>query len=311
MLELLLAQYIALGQNMFSFINSAELFSLILTLATVITGGIFFLDKYRWQPQREKETGVTDKEQTGWVAQARSMFPVLFAILIIRSFIIEPFQIPSGSMQPTLLPGDFIGVEKFAYGLHDPVFHKTLIPTGKPQRGDITVFIDPENPKIDLIKRIVGLPGDTVIYRDKTLYIKPACNGQKVCPSAYEVPKQFVGVTKFTELGTDLDEYKEHLGNVEHHILRDPNLPEMYSRYYQQPGSPVGEWVVPKGHYFAMGDNRDNSLDSRYWGFMPEQNLVGKATFIWISFTFNHNPDSSWPSWLPNGVRFNRIGAIH
>ena len=112
-------------------------------------------------------------------------------------------------------------------------------------------------------------------------------------------------------LGTQLNEYKEQLGKVNHHILRDPALPEQLYRYYQQPGSPMGVWVVPKGHYFAMGDNRDNSLDSRYWGFMPEQNLVGKATFIWISFTFNHNADSMWPHWLPNGVRFNRIGSIH
>ena len=293
---------------MLSVFNAAEMFSLILTLATLITGIVFALDKFVWQPKREE---VKEESTSGWVAQARSMFPVLFAILIIRSFVIEPFQIPSGSMQPTLVPGDFIGVEKFAYGLRDPIFHKTLIPTGKPQRGDITVFIDPSNPKIDLIKRVVGLPGDTIIYQNKTLYIKPACNGKKVCPVAQEVPKQYIGLTNFKELGTQLNEYKEELGKVTHHILRDPALPEQINRYYQQPGQPMGVWVVPKGHYFAMGDNRDNSLDSRYWGFMPEQNLVGKATFIWISFTFNHNPDSMWPHWLPNGVRFNRIGSIH
>ncbi|MCL9779813.1 signal peptidase I [Vibrio sp. S4M6] len=299
----------------------ADLFSLILTIATAFTGIIFCLDKFVWERKRKNiaqgealetdtEAVRTEKEPSGWITQSRSLFPVLLVVFILRSFIIEPFQIPSGSMEPTLLPGDFIIVEKYAYGLRDPIFHETLVHTGEPKRGDIAVFVDPQNPKIDLIKRIVGLPGDTIIYRNKTLYIKPACHGKDVCPKAYQVPKQYVGPTKFTELNTPLYEYKEHLGKVNHMILRDPLIPEQYLSYFQQDGAQIGEWVVPKGDYFAMGDNRDNSDDSRYWGFVPERNLVGKATFIWMSFTFKHKADSWLPHWIPTGIRFNRLGEI-
>ncbi|WP_237360745.1 signal peptidase I [Vibrio marisflavi] len=287
----------------------ADLFSLILTIATLGTGIVYCLDKFVWQKKRQANDA-NESKTSGWITQSRSLFPVLLVVFILRSFIVEPFQIPSGSMEPTLLPGDFILVEKFAYGLRDPVFHETLIHTGEPKRGDIAVFVDPQNPKIDLIKRIVGLPGDTIIYRNKTLYIKPACKSGETCKPAFKVPKSYVGPTKFTELGTTLNEYKEHLGSVNHMILRDPVLPEQYLSYYQQDGAEIGEWIVPKGHYFAMGDNRDNSDDSRYWGFIPEKNLVGKATFIWMSFAFNHKASSWEPSWIPSSVRFKRIGTI-
>ncbi|WP_199911834.1 signal peptidase I [Dongshaea marina] len=301
----------------------ADLFSLILTLVTLITGIIYVADQLIWKRRRLVKAceGVSTSAKEGevvghapvtpgWIANARSIFPVILAVLILRSFILEPFQIPSESMQPTLLPGDFIVVQKFSYGLRDPIFHHKFFSTGEPKRGDVAVFVSPKDPKIDLIKRIVGLPGDTIIYRDKTLYIKPACHGAKVCPSLHEIAKQYIGPTRFTELGMPLYEFKEQLGTVSHKMLRNPMLPEQYQRYYQQPGSAIGEWVVPKGHYFAMGDNRDNSDDSRYWGFVPEENLIGKASFIWMSFTFDHSADSWLPHWIPTGIRFHRIGAI-
>lgn len=295
---------------MFSFANLADLFSLVLTIATLVTGVIFVADKYFWQKRRNQASQEEKREPNNWIAQARSVFPVLLAVFVLRSFIIEPFQIPSGSMQPTLLPGDFITVEKFAYGLRDPIFHHTFFHTEEPKRGDVVVFVSPKNPKIDLIKRIVGLPGDTIIYRNKTLYIKPACDANSKCTPVHEITKRYIGPTQFTELGTQLDEYQEKLGAVNHKILRDPLMPEQYLSYYQQSHSQIGEWVVPKGHYFAMGDNRDNSDDSRYWGFVPESNLIGKANFVWMSFSFQHSRGSWLPHWIPSKVRLSRIGEI-
>ncbi|WP_108649413.1 signal peptidase I [Dongshaea marina] len=303
----------------------ANLFSLILTLVTVLTGIIWIVDKLVFKRRRQvlideaqqQSEEPLSKEQLaqvapvpGWLENGRSIFPVILVVLILRSFIFEPFQIPSGSMMPTLLPGDFILVQKFAYGLRDPVFHHKFLETGEPKRGDVAVFRYPPNPKIDYIKRIVGLPGDTIIYQNKTLYVKPACHGAKTCPGLQQVTKNYIGPSQFSQMGMPLERYQEQLGKVTHDILRNPMLPEQYPSYYRQPGQEVGEWVVPPGHYFAMGDNRDNSADSRYWGFVAEKNLVGKAVAIWISFTFDHSADSWLPSWVPTGVRFSRIGGI-
>ncbi|MGL4455421.1 MAG: signal peptidase I, partial [Plesiomonas sp.] len=242
--------------------------------------------------------------QPSWVETSVSIFPVIAVVLVVRSFIYEPFQIPSGSMMPTLLVGDFILVEKFAYGIKDPIFQKTLIKTGEPKRGDIAVFKYPEDPSLDYIKRVVGLPGDTIVYQDKQLFIKPACPTGKECQPLTKLEYSNVHPSPFYQGNAQLIEATEQLGTVGHNILINPYMPEATAYYYTQTGKPVGEWVVPEGEYFVMGDNRDNSKDSRFWGFVPNANLVGKAVAIWMSF------DKEPGEW-PTGVRLNRIGAIH
>lgn len=296
----------------------ANAFSLILVLVTFVSGVIWVLEKFLLAKKRQEklakiesqtnelDSAVKDKvlAQPWWVENGASIFPVIAAVLIIRSFIYEPFQIPSGSMMPTLLVGDFILVEKYAYGLKDPVFHQQLVETGQPKRGDIAVFRYPVNPALDYIKRVVGLPGDIVRYtRDKQICLIP--KGKSQCQV---VPLSHVKRTGFTQFGIPLIQKEEQLGQVTHHILINPEFPNRETEYKPRPG--ISEWVVPAGHYFMMGDNRDNSEDSRFWGFVPKENLVGKAVAIWISFEFDRDQSSSLPSWVPTGVRFNRIGGI-
>lgn len=303
----------------------AAYFSLILVLVTLTSGLIWLIDARLFAPKRREKLALAQAatselseesaekiiREPSIVETARSIFPVIAFVLILRSFIYEPFQIPSGSMMPTLLVGDFILVEKFSYGLKDPVWRKKLIETGEPKRGDVAVFKYPENPKIDYIKRVVGLPGDTIIYRNKQLYIKPACmQGRIDCSAAQLVKRVEVNNGEFFQDGTPLIRYKEQLGDVTHDILINPARPDMINYYFRQPNLPVGEFVVPQGHYFMMGDNRDNSTDSRYWGFVPEANLVGKAVAIWMSFEFDRKPSDFLPTWIPTGVRFNRVGGI-
>lgn len=296
----------------------ANTFSLILVLVTLVTGLVWALDKYRWAPRRRQAAGKAlkvaqtdlDAEQVAkvmpqpsWVENMASIFPVIAVVLVLRSFIYEPFQIPSGSMMPTLLVGDFILVEKFAYGLRDPAFHTELVDTGKPERGDIVVFKYPPQPNIDYIKRTVGLPGDTIVYEDKRLCIQP--KGEAQCQP---VAIDNIQPSEFAQGGVNLVQAQEQLGEQAHQILVHPNKRDRISAY--QPRPSVNRWVVPEGHYFMMGDNRDNSADSRFWGFVPERNLVGKAVAIWVSFEFERNSDSWLPSWIPTGIRFNRIGGI-
>ncbi|MGL5006886.1 MAG: signal peptidase I [Plesiomonas sp.] len=297
----------------------ANTFALILVLVTLFTGIIWCLDKLVWAPKRNakkedvraKAGGSIDEAtlnkvapQPSWVETSVSIFPVIAVVLVVRSFIYEPFQIPSGSMMPTLLVGDFILVEKFAYGIKDPIFQKTLIKTGEPKRGDIAVFKYPEDPSLDYIKRVVGLPGDTIVYQDKQLFIKPACPTGKACLPLTKLEYSNIHPSPFYQGNAQLIEATEQLGKVGHNILINPYMPEATAYYYTQTGKPVGEWVVPEGEYFVMGDNRDNSKDSRFWGFVPNANLVGKAVAIWMSF------DKEPGEW-PTGVRLNRIGAIH
>ncbi|QDF66312.1 signal peptidase I [Shewanella sp. SNU WT4] len=304
----------------------AAYFSIILVIATLITGLIWLYDLVMLKPKRKAQLALAleanaqldDDTQAGimresvLVENAHSVFPVIAFVMILRSFIYEPFQIPSGSMMPTLLVGDFILVEKFSYGLRDPVWRTKLIETGEPERGDVMVFKYPEDTRIDYIKRVVGLPGDTIIYNNKQLWIKPACNGsnQSECAEARLVARSEVNRGEFIQDGVPLIEYQEQLGAVQHHILINPMRPDAKAFFYEQPGLPLGEWIVPAGEYFVMGDNRDNSKDSRFWGFVPEANLVGKAVAIWISFEFDRQPSDWLPTWLPSGVRFNRIGGI-
>ncbi|QUJ66992.1 signal peptidase I [Photobacterium sp. GJ3] len=299
----------------------ANLFSLILVLATLVTGIIWALDRFVWAPKRQLKIdaaaanagGQVDEKtlaavapQPGWVESTSSMFPVIAIIMVFRSFIYEPFQIPSGSMMPTLLVGDFILVEKYAYGLRDPVFRHKLVETGEPERGDIVVFKFPPQPNIDYIKRVIGLPGDTVRYdNNKKLCVIP--RGGRECEP---VPQTNEQPSLFSEPGQELIQFTEDLGQVSHDVLVNINQPNQTRRYRYNSFEGRKEWVVPAGQYFVMGDNRDNSADSRYWGFVPEANLVGKAVGIWISFEFERSADSVLPSFIPTGVRLNRIGGI-
>jgi len=298
----------------------ANTFSLILVIVTLVTGVVWALEKWVWAKKRQEKQGQTEAQtvqgldvpihaqavaQPWWVENSVSIFPVIAFVLVLRSFVYEPFQIPSGSMMPTLLVGDFILVEKYAYGLKDPVWRTQLVETGKPERGDIVVFKYPPQPNIDYIKRVVGMPGDTVRYNArKELCVQSP--GEQTCEL---VAMTNVEESPFVQGGIPLIQMDEQLGEQKHQILVHPLARDQRERY--QPRSGVGEWVVPKGQYFVMGDNRDNSADSRYWGFVPEGNLVGKAVGIWISFEFEREPDSVLPSWVPTGVRFNRIGGIN
>lgn len=216
------------------------------------------------------------------VEYARSFFPVLLAVLLLRSFLFEPFRIPSGSMLPTLEIGDFILVNKFDYGLRLPVLHSKILEIGKPQRGDVVVFRYPDNPKVDYIKRLIGLPGDVVEWDNKELKI----NGT---PLTREAVGQYTALDQ-NNVEHDTFRLMEDLLGVRHDILI---LPGTMGRQ--------GSMTIPEGHYFVMGDNRDMSNDSRYWGLVPEGNLVGKATYIWMHLNLGGD-----------GFKFSRIAnAIH
>ncbi|MEI8671820.1 signal peptidase I [Vibrio sp. SA48] len=297
----------------------ANTFSLILVIVTLVTGVVWVLEKLVWAKKRQHKVAGIEAQTNGldasvtakvaaqpwWVENSVSIFPVIALVLVLRSFIYEPFQIPSGSMMPTLLVGDFILVEKYAYGLKDPVWRTQLIETGKPERGDIVVFKYPPQPSIDYIKRVVGMPGDTVRYSSN----KEVCIQAQGSTECKQVKLSNVEESEFNQNGIPLIQVNEKLGQVEHQILINPLRRDRVDAY--QPRHGVNEWVVPQGQYFVMGDNRDNSADSRYWGFVPEANLVGKAVAIWISFEFERDADSALPSWIPTGVRFNRIGGIN
>lgn len=292
----------------------ANYFSIVLTVLTVLTGILWALDAWKLKPKRQQRSAQNNEPETAqpwWAEYSQSIFPIIAAVLILRSFLYEPFQIPSGSMMPTLLRGDFILVEKFSYGLRDPVARKEMVATGLPKRGDVAVFKFPPEPNIDYIKRVVGLPGDRIIYRNKTLYLEPACTGEsQECPKLSVIERDEMGKAEFFRGPYPLNRYSEILGDKLHDILIDPSDSANPLQYYQQEGTAVDEWIVPEGQYFMMGDNRDNSQDSRYWGFVDQDLLVGKAVFIWMSFEMDRDRSSWLPGWVPTGVRWSRLGSI-
>ncbi len=286
-------------------------FALLLMVLTFCTLGFWLAERFHFKPARVAAAATLEAQDAarraglakmgiervdGDVAQAREkllmqpwwldwtagLFPVILVVFLLRSFLFEPFKIPSGSMIPTLLVGDLILVNKFHYGIRLPVINKKIIANNVPQRGDVMVFRYPVDPRMDYIKRVVGIPGDEIAYLNQKLTI----NGQPVDEKA---------------LGDFYDEdslhyapqFNETLGTVQHRILVDPRRPAFYGG--DQKSFPMHEncryspegvvCKVPPGHYFMMGDNRDNSQDSRFWGFVPDENIVGKAFFVWMNFS--------------------------
>jgi len=286
-------------------------FALILFLLLVVSFVAWIADRWRFRPERERaaraaleafdaqgaaqvreragEEGLRAERQRirenalrqpWWLEYTAGLFPVIFVVFMVRSFVAEPFKIPSGSMMPTLLNGDLILVNKFAYGIRLPIVHTKVVPVGLPERGDVMVFRYPLDPSIDYIKRVIGLPGDEVVYARRRLTI----NGE-------EVPLVPDGEFFDAESLSFSPQYLETLGEKRYKILTNlekPSAisPQSFTRFrdkctYNSDGL---RCTVPEGHYFVMGDNRENSLDSRYWGFVPEGNIVGKAFLIWMNF---------------------------
>ncbi len=283
-------------------------FALILLLLTIGTGLIWSFDRFHYAPKRRRiaesalaefdarqaklaESGIKPDpnaraellanlhRQPTWIAYTGSFFPVIAAVFLFRSFLFEPFKIPSSSMLPTLQIGDLILVNKFTYGIRLPVANKKVIPINDPQRGDVMVFKFPKDPSLDYIKRVVGVPGDKVVYRNKRLII----NGKEI---SYEKLPEYLDEDRLQYY----ERYREDLTGVRHDILNDSKLPGYVPSPDNFPQHELCsynlegfECTVPAGHYFMMGDNRDNSLDSRYWGFVPDRNIVGKAFFVWMN----------------------------
>jgi signal peptidase I len=285
-------------------------FSLLLFILTVVTLAYWLAERYRFKPAREAAAAALEQQdaqrraglaklgidkvdgdvqqaktsllmQPWWLDWTAGLFPVILVVFILRSFLFEPFKIPSGSMIPTLMVGDLILVNKFHYGVRLPVINKKIIANHDPQRGDVMVFRYPVDPRQDYIKRVVGIPGDVVTYSNQRLSI----NGQ---PLAVTAKGDFYDEDSLRYS----PQFSEKLGAVEHDILVDPKRQAYYG---PDPKTfPMSEncrysaegvtCKVPPGHYFMMGDNRDNSQDSRFWGFVPDENIVGRAFFVWMNF---------------------------
>ncbi len=279
-------------------------FALIMFLALVVTGVIWLADRLFTAPARKRaaqalqaagglqEAVVTAQKEPLIVEYARAFFPVILVVFLLRSFLVEPFRIPSGSMLPGLLPGDFILVNKFAYGVRLPVINKKIFGSDVPGRGDVMVFRYPRDTSVNYIKRVMGLPGDHILYENKTLYI----NGKQVEQSGF---REF---TVYEPGGRQIrfQRGEEKLDGGTHDILITGRPGEQYI----EPGFPGQHYenVVPEGHYFVMGDNRDRSNDSRYWGFVPDGNLVGRAFLIWFSL-------GGQEGWFWERVLWNRVGS--
>lgn len=257
-------------------------FSVILAIGTLICAAIWILDVLFFKKKRALCIPGTDESKEPKVVEyAKSFFPILLVVFLLRSFLAEPYRIPSGSMKPTLLTGDFILVNKFTYGIRLPLFGTKLIQKQTPKRGDVLVFRYPMDITVNFIKRVVALPGDKVKYQDKTVYI----NGTAM-------QKDFREQTSdMSDYGVmlNLKRFTEKLNGVSHSIYIDPNRPNNPHE--------IIELEVPQGHYFVMGDNRDHSDDSRSWGFVPDELIIGKAIYVWMS----------WDN-LSKDVRWNRIG---
>lgn len=285
-------------------------FPLLLLIATIVTGIYWLAEKFYFKPQRKKVAAklqaallerqaslqakglkadeVNLQEQTAhvlrqpwWLDWTAGLFPVIAVVFVLRSFVYEPFRIPSGSMIPTLLVGDLILVDKFSYGARMPVWNFKITQGKQPERGDVMVFRYPPQPSMDYIKRVVGLPGDTVTYSHKKLFINGEPVEYKQLDDAFDSDS-----SRFAQ------QFEEKLGNKEHRILNYPDVPSRILGASQFENRNLCDYTmdgvtckVPENQYFVMGDNRDNSADSRFWGFVPDENIVGKAVFVWMNFS--------------------------
>ena len=285
-------------------------FPLILLILTIVTGIVWCLDVFHFAKQRRRKadealaefdarnaklqvegvkpdaSGRAELEerllkQPAWIEYSGSFFPVIAAVFFLRSFLFEPFKIPSSSMLPTLQSGDLILVNKFVYGIRLPVINQKIIPLGEPKRGDVMVFKYPKNPAQDYIKRVVGVPGDRVVYRNKRLIV----NGE---PATYAPLSDYLDGERLVYSR----QFAETLSGVKHGVLNDSHAPAYVPNPDRFPKHELCTYnvegfacTVPQGHYFMMGDNRDNSLDSRFWGFVPDKYIVGRASFIWLSLS--------------------------
>jgi signal peptidase I len=306
--SLVLAAFVAYAGAWFSGAVEGN-FAFLLFMASSVTGVYWLAERFYFLPARQaavrrlqeadeqrraglEKQGISRVDgdlaqaaqdilaQPWWLDWTAGLFPVIISVFFLRSFIVEPFKIPSGSMIPTLLVGDLILVNKFHYGLRLPVLNTKMTEGEKPQRGDVMVFRYPPRPSLDYIKRVVGVPGDTVAYLNKRLTV----NGQAVPTDS--VPEFFD-----EDAMRYFKQYEEKLGTQSHRVLNDEQRPAFVPGADKFPGFENCDYTVEgvtckvlEGHYFMMGDNRDNSMDSRYWGFVPEKNIVGKAFFVWMNF---------------------------
>jgi len=285
-------------------------FALLLFLLSVVTGAYWLAERFHFLPARQAAAAALVAQQAArraeltklgiakvdddvgearerllmqpwWLDWTAGLFPVIVGVFVLRSFLFEPFKIPSGSMVPTLLVGDLILVNKFEYGVRLPVLNKKIIANQDPARGDVVVFRYPPDPRLDYIKRVVGVPGDEIVYQNQKLTL----NGKPV-------PMQSLGEFYDEDSLRYAPQFSEKLGDKDHRILVDPKRSSFFGS--ESPKFPFAEncrysaegltCKVPPGHYFVMGDNRDNSQDSRFWGFVPDENLVGRAFFVWMNF---------------------------
>ena len=285
-------------------------FALILFILTIVTGVIWFLDLFWLAPQRRARADMALAEfdarharlagegvavdaasrqkvasellrQPTWIEYSGSFFPVIALVFVLRSFLFEPFKIPSSSMVPTLQIGDLILVNKYTYGIRLPVINKKVIELNQPQRGDVMVFKFPKDTSLDYIKRVVGVPGDKITYRNKRLSVNDKALSYQQLPD-YLDEESLTYSRQYREIGLGTD----------HRILVDERVPAWVNNPDNFPGRQNCTYdtegfscTVPAGHYFMMGDNRDNSLDSRYWGFVPDEYIVGKAFFVWMNLS--------------------------
>jgi signal peptidase I len=294
-------------------------FNLILVPLTLVLGAVWLLDKLAFKQRKTRGRG----QESLLVRWAYDFFPVLAVVLIVRSFLIEPFNIPSSSMVPTLYTGDFIAVNKYAYGVRLPLTYNKVLDTGEPEHGDVVVFRYPENPSIYYIKRLIGLPGDTVSYKESTISINDVpvdttpvdfsasdeLTSQLYLPGQVG-PGQVLTEASAADMGQqeeDVAQYFQETQGENKHLVRylDGMNSAQYAPFLQQQSPEVvssegTEWRinVPEGHYFVMGDNRDRSADGRFWGFVPDENLAGKAVYIWM----HKPPGLNLPTFERNGT---------
>jgi signal peptidase I len=287
-------------------------FALILFWLMVFTGAVWLADLLILKRRREtkaaaalaqfdatsqfqeKDANLEDKRralrdsilrQPAWIEFPAGFFPVILVVFLLRSFLFEPFRIPSGSMIPTLQVGDLILVNKFSYGIRLPIVNTKIIDSGHPERGDVMVFRFPKDPSIDYIKRVIGVPGDRIVYRNKKLEINGVAVPEEALPDYFDSDRVLYSKQFRETLPSSGHEVSNNILNDDDHspVIVPDSYPNRDNCVYSE-NDTVLSCTVPAGNYFMMGDNRDNSEDSRYWGFVPDQNIVGKAFFIWMNF---------------------------